>query len=437
MSLLVVRSLGKSYKTYHSEFQRIGSWFYLPSKPRDEHWILRDVNFTIQPGETIGIVGQNGAGKSTLLKMITGTLQPSEGSVEIHGRIAAILELGMGFNPELTGRANVMHSAGLMGFSTAQIEAVMIEIEAFAEIGTYFDEPVRTYSSGMQMRVGFAVATAFRPDILIVDEALSVGDAYFQAKCYKRIADFKEQGTSLVLVSHSPGDVVKHCERAIMLKDGRIEMDGSSRDVTNRYLDELFGKREKKASGKEADTNNDADMLAEMSKEDAFNTRPGYRPQEYRWGQGGAQILDYVIACGDQSYPSLIVSNSPVDFYFKVRFDRDYESVVPGFLIKTLEGIFLYGTNSVLASADCNVIRVARNECKIFKFSLPVSLFEGYYLVSFGISSGFPTDELNPLDRRYDAVMIQVSRSGTFSGIIDLQANFSVCGEVEGSSENV
>lgn len=437
MSLLVVRSLGKSYKTYHSEFQRIGSWFYLPSKPREEHWILRDVNFTIHPGETIGIVGQNGAGKSTLLKMITGTLQPTEGSVEIHGRIAAILELGMGFNPELTGRANVVHSAGLMGFSSAQIDGAMSDIEAFAEIGAYFDEPVRTYSSGMQMRVGFAVATAFRPDILIVDEALSVGDAYFQAKCYKRIADFKEQGTSLVLVSHSPGDVVKHCERAIMLKDGRIEMDGSSRDVTNRYLDELFGKRDKKLPGKETGAEGSPGLLVEMSEEDAFNTRPGYRPQEYRWGQGGAQILDYVIASHGESYPSLVVSNSQVDFYFKVRFDQDYESVVPGFLIKTIEGIFLYGTNSMLASSDRSVIEAKKDECKIFKFSLPVSLFEGYYLVSFGISSGFPVDELLPLDRRYDAVMIQVSRSSTFSGIIDLQADFTVCDGGVGSNGNV
>jgi lipopolysaccharide transport system ATP-binding protein len=428
MSLLVVRGLGKSYKTYHSEFQRIASWFYLPSKPREEHWILQDINFTINPGETIGIVGQNGAGKSTLLKMITGTLQPSEGTVEIHGRIAAILELGMGFNPELTGRANVMHSAGLMGFSTSQIEGVMAEIETFAEIGTYFDEPVRTYSSGMQMRVGFAVATAFRPDILIVDEALSVGDAYFQAKCYKRIADFKEQGTALVLVSHSPGDVVKHCERAIMLKGGRVEMDGNSRDVTNRYLDELFGKRKKVAGGDEPFKEKPS-VIMEMGAADEFHTRPGYRAQEYRWGQGGAQILDYVIVSGEEQYPSLIVSNSHVDFYFKVRFDSDFESVVPGFLIKTIEGIFLYGTNSILTSENRDPITAREGDFKVFRFSLPVSLFEGHYLLSFGISSGFPVDELVPLDRRYDAVMIQVSRSVSFSGIIDLQAGFAVCEE--------
>jgi len=199
MSLLNVSGLGKAYRTYHSEFQRIARWFYLPSKPRDEHWVLKDINFSIEPGEAIGIVGQNGAGKSTLLKMITGTLQPTEGSIQVNGRIAAILELGMGFNPELTGRQNVHHAAGLMGFSSEQIAGAMDNIESFAEIGEYFDESVRTYSSGMQMRVAFAVATAFRPDILIVDEALSVGDSYFQHKSFERIREFQAQGTSFGL----------------------------------------------------------------------------------------------------------------------------------------------------------------------------------------------------------------------------------------------
>lgn len=424
MSLLIVKDLGKSYKTYHSEFQRIASWFYILSKPREEHWILKNISFTIDPGETIGIVGQNGAGKSTLLKMITGTLQPSEGSVQVNGRISAILELGMGFNAELTGRANVFHSAGLMGFSKSQIEQEMMNIEAFAEIGSYFDEPVRTYSSGMQMRVGFAVATAFRPDILIVDEALSVGDAYFQAKCYKRITEFKEQGTALVLVSHSPGDVVKHCERAIMLKDGRVELDGSSRDVTNRYLDELFGKKPTDASVVFSEDVTKPYMAPGLI--DEYHTRPGYNPDEYRWGQKGAVILDYLISANGQSFPAVIQSNSVAEFYCKVRFDADYDSVVPGFLIKTIEGIFLYATNSVMVSEGRQIITVKNGEVKIFKFSMPLNLYEGNYLVSFGISAGYPSEELFPLDRRYDSVMIQVSRSVSFSGLIDLQSSFSI-----------
>lgn len=417
MSLLTVNDVGKAYRVYNSEWQRIARWFYLPVKPSEEHWVLKHINFSIRAGEAIGIVGQNGAGKSTLLKMITGTLPPTEGSVQVNGRIAAILELGMGFNPELSGRQNVRHAAGLMGFAVEQVEQTMPEIEAFAEIGEYFDEPVRTYSSGMQMRVAFSVATAFRPEILIVDEALSVGDAYFQAKCYQRIAQFKEQGTTLLLVSHSPEDIVKHCERAIMLKNGQIAYDDSSRLVSNYYLDELFGKRKTATATAER-------ITLSNGLNDEFHTRPGYRSEEHRWGRGGAAILDYLVVADGQHYPSRIEGNGTADFYFKVRFDADFDNVVPGFLIKTLEGIFLYGTNSFIASRGRTRISATAGEVKVFKFSLPLTLNEGHYLVSFGISAGNPLQELVPLERRYDAVMLHVGRILQFWGVVDMQASF-------------
>ncbi|MFJ7144180.1 ABC transporter ATP-binding protein [Pseudomonas protegens] len=426
MNLLSVSHLGKAYRVYASEFQRIGRWFGLPIKPSEEHWVMKDVSFSIRPGESIGIVGQNGAGKSTLLKMITGTLQPSEGSVQVNGRIAAILELGMGFTPELTGRQNVFHSAGLMGFSVAQIAEAMPEIEAFAEIGEYFDEPVRTYSSGMQMRVAFAVSTAFRPDLLIVDEALSVGDSYFQAKCFKRIKQYREEGMTLILVSHSADDIVRHCERAILLKNGRVGFDGSSREVTNRYLDELFGK--KKGVGHETEVASPG-LVSEdfLNTNDVFATRAGYNPAEYRWGHGGAAILDYLIIVDGERFPSRIESNSNGDFYFKVRFDADFESVVPGFLIKTLDGIFLYGTNSFVSSRGQSAISVRAGDIRMFRFSLSLNLNAGDHLVSFGISSGNPLmGDLVPLDRRYDAVMLKISRGVQFWGLSDMQATFNI-----------
>ncbi len=426
MGSITVTNLGKAYKQYPTRWSRLIEWLDPRNKPRHYlHWVLHGINFTVQPGESVGIVGVNGAGKSTLLKIISGTTQPTCGSVHIEGRVAALLELGMGFHPDFTGRQNAFMAGQLLGLGTEEINASMPAIEAFAEIGDYIDQPVRMYSSGMQMRLAFSVATAIRPDILIVDEALSVGDAYFQAKCYQRINSFKEQGTTLLLVSHSAADVVKHCERAIMLKHGRVEMDGSSRAVTNRYLDELFGKP---SVSKETlaiaafDANVEQSLLDGLEEE--FHTRPGYHAEEHRWGHGGATILDYLVVADGEKYPSRIESKSKTDFYFKVRFDADFESVVPGFLIKTLEGIFLYGTNSYIATQGRTYISARAGEVKVFRFSLPLALNEGSYLVSFGISAGDPLRQLVPLDRRYDSVLLNVGRALQFWGIVDLQASF-------------
>lgn len=425
MGTISVSHLGKAYKQYPSRWARLAEWL-IPFYPRRHtlKWILQDINFQIQAGESVAIMGVNGAGKSTLLKLITGTTQSTTGGVSITGRVAALLELGMGFHPDFTGRQNAVMASQLLGHDLALIEQLLPEVEAFAEIGDYMDEPVRVYSSGMQVRLAFSVATALRPDVLIIDEALSVGDAYFQAKCYQRINQFKEQGTTLILVSHSPGDVVKHCERALLLKNGRIVLDGSSREVSNRYLDELFGKKSKINSA-EKESEEIAGCALFQGDTDEFHTHPGYHAQEHRWGHGGAAILDYLLMSDGEKYPARIESRSKTDFYFKVRFDSDFDSVVPGFLIKTLEGIFLYGTNSFISTHGRDRISVKHGEIHVFQFSLPMNLNEGNYLVSFGISSGDAMQELTPLDRRYDSVMLHVGRSLPFWGIIDLDAGFS------------
>ena len=234
-NVLEVKSLTKSFKTYSSEIKRVLSWFGMPFKPTQNQQILHNINFNVSAGEAIGIIGQNGAGKSTLLKIITGVLRPSSGEIVVRGKIAAILELGMGFHPDLTGRQNAYHSAGLMGYSDKEINSVIEEINEFSEIGEYFDQPVRLYSSGMQMRVAFAVATAFRPDILIVDEALSVGDSYFQHKSLNRVRELQEQGTTLLLVSHDRGAIQAICNRAILLEKGTVIKDGNPEEVMDFY----------------------------------------------------------------------------------------------------------------------------------------------------------------------------------------------------------
>jgi lipopolysaccharide transport system ATP-binding protein len=236
MGNITVSNLGKAYKQYPNRWARLLEWVSPFHQRRHTlKWVLQGINFTVNAGEAVGIIGMNGAGKSTLLKMITGTTQPTTGSVNITGRVAALLELGMGFHPDFTGRQNAYMAGQLLGYSAEDIRRLMPEIEAFAEIGDYMDQPVRVYSSGMQMRLAFSVATAQRPDVLIVDEALSVGDAYFVHKSFGRIKAFRESGTTLLLVSHDKGSIQSICDRAILLSAGRVAMEGEPEAVMDYY----------------------------------------------------------------------------------------------------------------------------------------------------------------------------------------------------------
>jgi len=234
MSHLRVNKVGKAYKRYARKSGRLAEWMGLGVQ-HELKWVLRDISFEVSPGEAVGIIGINGAGKSTLLKIITGTTRATTGSVEVGGRIAALLELGMGFNHEFTGRQNVFMSGQLYGMNSESIARLMPEIEAFAEIGDYIDHPVRVYSSGMQMRLAFSVATAVRPEILIIDEALSVGDTYFQHKSFDRIRQFRDDGTTLLFVSHSAGAIKTLCDRAILLDAGVVLRDDTPDAVMDYY----------------------------------------------------------------------------------------------------------------------------------------------------------------------------------------------------------
>lgn len=324
MSLLKVDNLGKAFRSYRSEWLRFARWFGLPTKPSEEHWVLRHINFAIEPGEAIGIIGQNGAGKSTLLKIITGTLQPTEGQVQINGRIAAILELGMGFNPELTGRQNVFHAAGLMGFNPQQIQDAMADIEAFAEIGEYFDQPVRAYSSGMQMRVAFAVATAYRPEILIVDEALSVGDSYFQHKSFSRIREFQEQGTTLLIVSHDRSAIQSLCDRAILLENGAVIKDGNPEEVFDFY-NAIIAEKE--------------NATVEIKKLDDGKVQTSS-------GTGEARIEEIALYNSKGEVADFVAVGEQVELKIKVKVYQDIETLVFGYGIKDRLGQVMYGTNT-------------------------------------------------------------------------------------------
>jgi lipopolysaccharide transport system ATP-binding protein len=322
--ILNVENLGKAYRSYSSEWHRVLSWFGAPMKPSEERWVLRHVTFGIEPGEAVGIVGQNGAGKSTLLKLITGTLRPTEGAMRINGRIAAILELGMGFNPEFTGRRNAYHTAGLMGFSPAEIEKAMPEIESFAEIGAYFDEPVRTYSSGMQVRVMFAVATAWRPEILIVDEALSVGDAYFQHKSFNRIRELQEMGATLLIVSHDRSSIQTLCDRAILLENGMVIKDSNPEEVFDFYNAIIAEK---------------GNLTVKVVKLDNGKSQTIS-------GTGEARVEEIALYNSKGEVAEYVNVGEAVELRVKVKVHRPIETLVLGYGIKDRLGQVMYGTNT-------------------------------------------------------------------------------------------
>jgi len=370
---LVVRGLGKAYRQWRSEWLRAASWFGFAVHPTEEHWVLRGISFSVGSGESIGIIGQNGAGKSTLLKLITGTARPTEGEVRCTGRVAAILELGMGFNPDLTGRRNAYHSAGLMGYNQDDIARAMLQIEAFAEIGDYFDEPVRTYSSGMQMRVAFSVATAFRPDLLIVDEALSVGDTYFVHKCFDRIREFREAGTTFIIVSHDPGAIQALCDRAIVIESGRMILDAEPKQAMDFY-NALIAEKEQ-GGGIRQSRNGDGGVVTESGTAEATVRQ--------------VQLLD-----GKNQPTEYVVVGDMLSLRVEVDVKSDIDKLVFGYMIRDRLGQVIFGTNTHHTE---QVLRaVAAGEAIVFTADFAARLGPGTYSVSVAL-----TDAQDHLGKNY------------------------------------
>ena len=419
-----VRGLGKCYHIYERPSHRLKQGLMRGRKRYyREFWALRGVDLRVRPGQTVGIVGRNGSGKSTLLQMLAGTLAPTEGSARVQGRVAALLELGSGFNPDFTGRENVYLNAAILGLDRAEVDARLDDILSFADIGEFIDQPIRSYSSGMVVRLAFAVQAQVQPQVLIVDEALAVGDARFQAKCFARLRQLKQDGVAILLVSHSTDQIVQHCDQALLLDGGRPVCAGRPRDVVNRYLDLLFGK-EKPQQSSEAPVADPAPVAAFSGCEGnggGFETRPNYNPHEYRWGDGAAKIVDFELHSGGQPYPATLESGAKLRLTLRIAFERSVARPVLGFLIKTKEGVVVYATNTeykplpefaVGGEAGGTVDVVLEFECR---------LADGDYFVSVGVASR-NEKEVVPHDRRYDSIHLQIG-GADFFGLADMALN--------------
>lgn len=363
MGYIRVTGLGKAYKQYPTRWSRLAEWLipFSPMRHR-QHWVLQDVNFEIAPGEAVGIVGVNGAGKSTLLKMITGTTQPTCGQIQLEGRVAALLELGMGFHPDFTGRQNAIMAGQLLGMQVEDIEALMPDIERFAEIGEAIDHPVRTYSSGMQMRLAFSVATARRPDILIVDEALSVGDAYFQHKSFDRIRSFRKAGTTLLIVSHDRSAIQSICDSAILLEGGHMVMHDKPEAVMD-YYNALLAEREGQTVRQEL---LDGGQVRTVS------------------GTGEAGILSVRLLDERERSIDAAEVGQPVTLEVEVEIRQDIERLVLGFLIKDRLGQAMYGINTHRQNQALEDLRAG--ERITYRFAFVMGLGKGNYSVALSLS---------------------------------------------------
>jgi len=364
MSIEVLRleQIGKSYREFPAQRHRFLSWFGLGQAAYQENWVLQNISFSVHAGEAVGIIGVNGAGKSTLLRIIAGTLSPTTGTFSVAGKVSAILELGMGFNADLTARANAHHACGLMGHSQHDIAAAMDDIESFAEIGDYFDQPLRTFSSGMQMRVAFAVATAFRPEILIIDEALSVGDAYFQHKSAARIRQFKEQGTTLLFVSHDPAAIKTLCDRAVLLDKGGVVLDDLPDQVLDHYNAIIACKQ----------------VDAEIRQVENTENRPSVRS-----GNGRATItaVDMLDGFGNSARTFRVGDEAIIRC--RIYYHQEVSQGTVGILLRDRFGNDVFGTNTALLHQQLPV----RAGALCLDFSVQLNLGSGSYSLTVAAHS--------------------------------------------------
>ena len=403
--VLRVEGVCKQFRIYDraadrlKEMVTLGRW-----KTHREFWALRDVSFDVEPGTTFGIVGPNGCGKSTLLQIIAGTLQPTLGSVSHTGRMSALLELGAGFNPEFTGVENVFMSTSLLGFSKSETTAVLPAIESFAEIGDFIHQPVKTYSTGMYVRLAFAAAISVKPQILLVDEALAVGDAVFQHRCMRRIRELQENGTTILLVSHDPNAIRALCSRALLLHNGRMEALDKPNEVLNRYQKLIMARETAyeeslpKLDSEAPDAPEPQETLAPLS-------------YTYRHGDGSAEITAVELLGPLHERVEFVETGAEVTVRVRVHFHQATEAPVCGFLIRNRHGIHIYGTNTDLQQEDIGATKPGENIEVSFAFNC--WLAPGSYSLTFAVHSvdGISFDWLD--GALFFNVISQVTMEGT------------------------
>ena len=409
--------ISKIYRLYDKPSDRFKEAL-MPGKRRSkDHYALTDVDLTIHKGETVGIIGTNGSGKSTILKIITGVLSPTKGEITVDGRISALLELGAGFNMEYNGIENIYLNGTMMGFSKKEIDEKLESILAFADIGDYVYQPCKTYSSGMFVRLAFAVAINIEPEILIVDEALSVGDVFFQAKCYHKFEEFKQQGKTILFVSHDLSSIAKYCDRVILLNKGVKLDEGAPKEMIDAYKQVLVGQY--KIPDEKSELLDDEDIQELASK--AANQ--GVNPDLLEYGTGAANIHNYFITDKKGTRTTAIIKGEPFTINFDVSFKEDIKAPIFAFTIKNIHGTEITGTNTMYEKAFLEPVKAG--EIKHLTFTQDMNLQGGEYLLSFGVT-GYEKDQFQVYHRLYDIINITVVSDKNTVGYYDMNSIVTV-----------
>ena len=422
-----VNHISKVYKLYDNPMDRLKESLGLSRKKKyKEHYALNDISFEIKKGETVGIIGTNGSGKSTILKIITGVLNPTVGNIQVDGRISALLELGAGFNGEYTGLENVYLNGTMLGFSREEIDARLQDILDFADIGEFIHQPVKTYSSGMFVRLAFAVAINIDPEILIVDEALSVGDIFFQSKCFRKFEEFKERGKTILLVSHDLSSISKYCDRVILLNKGNKVSEGSPKVVVDEYKKILANKSEGVETEAEEEAIDTPDQQVQNEQNDKFSIKNNWsksfplNPEFIEYGTGKAEILDFLIRDCNGNITNLIEKDTEFEIEMKVKFHDVVSEPIFAYTIKDIRGTDLTGTNTMYENAP--VREMHKNDVQEVVFRQKMTLQGGEYMLSLGCT-GYCDGDFEVFHRLYDICNLSVMSAKNTIGFYDIHSS--------------
>lgn len=419
-SVIEIKNISKIYNLYNKPSDRLKEALFSRKSRHTEFAALNDVSFNVNKGEILGIIGKNGSGKSTILKIITSVLTPTSGECIVKGKIAALLELGAGFNMEYTGIENIYLNGQMIGFSKEEMDKKLQDIIDFADIGEHIYQPVKTYSSGMFARLAFSVAISVDPDILIVDEALSVGDVFFQNKCYRRFEEFRERGKTILFVTHDMGSVIRYCNRCVLLNVGKKVAEGKPQEMVDLYKRIMVGQwNENEESSEEASSIQSSNVKNDQLWKDQISTNPDIEV----YGDGRADIIDFGIFSDTGDIGNNVYKGDYYSIKMRVRINEDNLNPIFAFKLRDIKGTELTGTNTMLEDIDTSQCK--KGDIVTITFRQKQYLQPGQYLVSLGCTA-FEGDQFVVYCRNYNCCVLGVvAQKGTI-GIFDSESEVSV-----------